>query len=94
MKALFGILALVMVLAVVASVVRKELSASGFAARSTNAASQAGATGADAIVAPANARGPGRGGAREKPATLQEQARDRTTQALRQGADRNRRAEP
>jgi hypothetical protein len=98
MKALFGVLALVIVLAVVASIVRKELSATGFVARSTSAASQAGAlggaTGGDPSAAAATALDPGTGTARQKSATLQEQARDRTTQALQQGAERNRRAEP
>ena len=96
MKALFGVVTLVVVLAIVGSIVRKELSGTGFVARSTNAASQAGAlgggAGSDASAAAATALDTGN--ARQKAATLQEQARDRTTQALRQGAERNRQAEP
>jgi|KBSSwiStaDraftv2_1062776.scaffolds.fasta_scaffold2895847_2 hypothetical protein len=93
MKALFGVLALVIALAGVASIVRKQLAATGVAAR-TGATSQAGATSAEGTGAAAITLDPGTGTARQKSATLQEQARDRTTQALQQGAERNRRAEP
>ena len=93
MKALFGVLALVIALAGVASIVRKQLAATGVAAR-TDATSPAGATGAEGSAAAAITLDPGTGNARQKSATLQEQARDRTTQALQQGAERNRRAEP
>ena len=94
MKGLFGLLALVIVLAVVASIVKKELSATGLADRSTPVASQAAATGGDGSAATAIGLDPGTGNARQRSATLQEQARDRTAQALRQGDERNRRAEP
>jgi hypothetical protein len=93
MKPLFGVVVLVIVLAVVGSIVRKQLAATGVVAR-PDALSQGGATAAEGSAAAAITLDPGTGNARQKSTTLQEQARDRTTQALRQGAERNRQAEP
>ena len=97
MKAIFGVLALVIVLAIVGSIAKKQMSASGLAARSADAASQAAgsgaAMGADSSAAPV-AFDPGSGTVREQSATMQQQARERTVRALQQGVDRNSRAEP
>ena len=93
MKSLFGVVILVVVLAIVGSIVRKQLAATGVVAR-TDGASQPGAARGEGPAAEAITIDPGTGSARQKSATLQEQARDRTTQALQQGAERNRRAEP
>ena len=80
MKAVFGILALVLVLAVVASLAKHQLHAVG------------GGTAAPvpgAIVADPNA-----GTVPEQARALQERARAETARALEQGAERNRRSDP
>jgi hypothetical protein len=93
MKALFGVVALVIALAVVASIARKQLAATGVAGPAGSPSSISPGGAGRSAVAP-TALEPGAGNARQKSATLQEQARERTTQALRQGAERNRQAEP
>ena len=101
MKAIFGILALLIVLAVVASIARKQLSSAGtgVAAREASAASQAAET-ADpgrrragygavpgAIAADPNAPLP------QLSRDMQQRAVDNTTRALQQGVERNQRVE-
>lgn len=85
MKAVFGILGLVIVLAVVASLVKTQLHAvGGGASAQRSAAALPGAVAADpnAATVPQQAR------------ALEERARAETARALEQGAERNRRAEP
>lgn len=86
MKAVFGILGLVVVLAIVASLVKTQLHAvgGGAGAQRNAAAGLPGAVVADpnAATVPDQAR------------ALQERARAETVRALEQGAERNRRAEP
>jgi hypothetical protein len=96
MKALFGVLALVIVLAD-RRLDRQEGAVGDRLRRAQHERRQPGRrarrrAGSDASAAAATALDTGN--ARQKAATLQEQARDRTTQALRQGAERNRQAEP
>jgi hypothetical protein len=97
MKAVFGILALLIVLAVVGSLARKQLQAIGGgestgrnAAAATESSDRTGgaplagaaAVGADATTVPQQSR------------DLQERARANTARALEQGAQRNQRADP
>lgn len=108
MKAIFGILSLVIVLAVVAGVAKKQLQAAGGSSSVVvrqNEAVREAARQADPLAAPAADRASRLdafpGAAADANATvpqlsrsLQEQARDRTTQALQQGMQRNERATP
>jgi hypothetical protein len=79
-KAVFGFLALVLVLAVVASLVKHQLHAAN--------------GGAAAAVPGAIVADPNTGTASEQARALQERARAETARALEQGAERNRRADP
>ena len=94
MKAIFGVLSLLVVLAIVGSLVRKQMSATGLAERGAAAASQAGLGSPPAADSAAVPRIAPDATVRQQAATMQQQARDRTAAALQQGADRNRRAEP
>ncbi len=89
MRAIFGVLALLIVLAVVGSLARKQLSASGagagagsVSARSAEAASQAEVKGIDVsgLSVPQQSK------------AIQDKVRDDTARALQQGADQTRRA--
>ena len=86
MKAVFGILGLVVVLAIVASLAKTQLRAvgGGASAQRNAAAALPGAIAADpnAATVPQQAR------------ALEDRARAETVRALEQGAERNRRAEP
>ena len=100
MKAIFGLLSLVIVLAVIGSIAKKQLFGSGVADTSlsgrASAAERAAALAADP-GATSRATPPAPSSAETVPQqakTLQQQARDRTAGALQQGADRNQRAEP
>ncbi len=86
MRAIFGVLSLVVVLAIVGSIAKKQLSGSGLAGRAV-AADRAASLPAGS-VAPAAATVP------QQSQALQQQARDRTVRALQQGAERNNRADP
>ncbi|HEV8209439.1 MAG TPA: hypothetical protein VGP77_04930 [Vicinamibacterales bacterium] len=89
MKAVFGILALVVVLAVVASLAKHQLHAvGGGASTGRNAAAAAGALPGAVAADPNVATVP------QQSRALQERARAETARALEQGADRNRRADP
>jgi hypothetical protein len=83
-KAVFGILGLVVVLAIVASLVKTQLHAvGGGASAQRNAAALPGAVAADPnATVPQQAR------------ALEDRARAETVRALEQGAERNRRADP
>ena len=86
MKTVFGILGLVVVLAVAASLVKTQLHAvGGGASAQRNAAAGLPA----AVVADPNAAT-----VPDQARALQERARAETARALEQGAERNRRAEP
>jgi len=100
MKAIFGVLSLVIVLAVIGSLAKTQLFGNGVAgtglAGRASAAERAAAVAADAGAAP-GATPPALSNAATVPVqakTLQQQARDRTAGALQQGADRNQRADP
>ena len=86
MKAIFGILALVVVLAIVGTVAKKQLAANGLAGRSVGADRAVPLAGDRAAPLPTTVP--------EQSQALQQQARDRTVKALQQGVDRNNRAEP
>ena len=99
MKAIFGVLSLVIVLAVIGSIAKKQLFGSGVAG--TGLAGRAAAADRAALAADpggaARATSPALPSAETVPQqakTLQQQARDRTAGALQQGADRNQRADP
>jgi len=81
MKAVFGIVALVIVLACVGVIAKRQLQAAGVGGGAA-AAIGASAVGADGATVAQQAR------------DLQEQARADTARALEQGAERNRRADP
>ena len=88
MKAIFGILSLVIVLAVVGSLAKKQLEAvgaGGSAARNAAAASAAG------VSLPADANG---ATVAQQARGMQERARADTARALQQGVERNQRADP
>ncbi|MEO8835887.1 MAG: hypothetical protein ABI364_04035 [Caldimonas sp.] len=87
MKAIFGILSLVIVLAIVGSIAKKQLSASSGLAGRAAAADRAASLAVDSGVA-ADATVP------QQAKALEEQARERTVRALQQGVDRNNRADP
>ena len=100
MKAIFGVLSLVIVLAVIGSIAKTQLFGSGVAgtglAGRASAADRAAAVAADPGAA-ARTTSPALSNAAtvpEQSKTLQQQARDRTAGALQQGADRNQRADP
>lgn len=78
MKYLFGLLSLVVALAIVSAVMK----AQGRAAAGAPPAGRTAAASAGEATPSGNAR------------RLEQLARERTTQALQQGADRNARAEP
>ena len=86
MKAIFGVLSLLIVLAIVGSIAKKQLSASGLAGRAA-AADRAASLPVDS-GAPAGATVP------QQAKALENQARERTVRALQQGVDRNNRADP
>jgi len=80
-KYLFGLLSLVVVLAIVAAVMKTQGRATAGATSSLAPVGGVGASTVDPTTS-GNAR------------RLEQLARERTTQALQQGADRNARAEP
>ena len=82
MKAVFGIVALVIVLAVVGSIARKQLQAVG--ATASGAAAPHGAIAVD----------PNGATVAQQAREMQERARANTARALEQGAERNQRADP
>ena len=104
MKAVFGILAIVVVLAIVSSLAKHQLHAIGGGAstgRNTAAANESGAFATRPAAAGAMAAHPGAIAADPNAATvpqqarsMQERARADTVRALEQGVERNRRAEP
>jgi hypothetical protein len=104
MKAVFGILALVIVLAVVGSLAKKQLQAIGggeSAGRNAAAARESGAFSAKSADRTGAAPVPGAIAVGADAATvpqqsrdLQERARANTARALEQGAQRNQRADP
>jgi len=79
-KAVFGVLALVVVLAIVASLAKHQLNAVG--------------GGATAALPGAIAADPGAATVPQQAKAMQERARADTVRALERGADRNLRAEP
>jgi len=108
MKAIFGVLSLVIVLAIVGSIAKKQLQAvnGGMATRNAAAASTAAAIAADpgsadgatrsipGGMAGAVAADPNAGGTvREQALSMQEKARADTVRALEQGVKRNQRAD-
>ena len=104
MKAVFGVLALVIVLAIVASLAKHQLQAVGGGAstgRNAAAANESGAfaskaEGVAAAPAPPRAITADANGATvpQQARALQDRARADTARALEQGAERNRRADP
>ncbi len=86
MKAIFGVLSLVIVLVVVGSLAKKQLSASGVAGRADAAGRAASLAG--------DARFPADASVSQQAKAIQEQARERTVRSLQQGAERNSRADP
>ena len=108
MKAIFGVLSLVIVLAIVGSIAKKQLQAvnGGMATRNAAAASTAAAFAADPGAADGATRSipggmpgavaadPNAGGTvREQALSMQEKARADTVRALEQGVKRNQRAD-
>jgi hypothetical protein len=104
MKAVFGILALLIVLAVVGSLARKQLQAIGggeSTGRNAAAATESGAFSAKsadrtggAPLAGATTVGADATTVPQQSRDLQERARANTARALEQGAQRNQRADP
>ena len=108
MKAIFGLLSLIVVLAIVASIAKKQLQAvdGGVASRNAAAANTAASLAADpgardgatrAIpggMAGAVAADPGGMTVPQQSRSMQEQARNNTVRALEEGVKRNQRAEP
>jgi hypothetical protein len=108
MKAIFGFLALLIVLAAIASIAKKQLQAvdGGIVTRNATAANQAAAIAADpgspdgstrAIpggMAGAIAGDPGGLTVPQQSRNMQEQARNNTVRALEEGVKRNQRADP
>jgi hypothetical protein len=86
MKAIFGVLSLLIVLAIVGGVAKKQLSASGLSGRAASAERTA--------SLPADRAMPAAATVPEQSQALQQQARDRTMRALQQGVERNNRADP
>jgi hypothetical protein len=104
-KAIFGILVLVIVLAVVGSLAKKQLQAIGggtSASRNAAAASESGAfptgtserAGAAAPLAGAIAVDPSGATVAQQAHDIEARARANTVRALEQGAQRNQRADP
>jgi len=108
MRAIFGFLALLIVLAAVASIAKKQLQAvdGGIVTRNAAAASQAAAMAADpgsrdgltrsipGGMAGAVAADSGGLTVPQQSRSMQEQARSNTVRALEEGAKRNQRADP
>ncbi|HEY4956338.1 MAG TPA: hypothetical protein VII31_00865 [Caldimonas sp.] len=108
MRAIFGILSLVIVLAIIGSIAKKQLQAvnGGVATRYSQAASQAAAVSADpgtrdgaTFMVPGGMPGgvaadPNGMTVPQQARSMQEQARTNTIRALEEGAKRNQRAEP
>ena len=86
MKAIFGVMALVLVLAIVGSIAKKQLQAIG--------AGDAARSAAVAGSAPSFAADPNAATVAEQAKSMQERARAETVRALEQGEQRNRRADP
>ena len=86
MKAIFGVLALLVVLAIVGSIAKRQLHA---VAPSTTARGAA-IAGSSASFGP----DPGAATVAEQARSIQERARTNTTRALEQGVQRNERADP
>jgi len=79
-KAVFGILALVLVLAIVGVLAKKQLDGVGH--------------GSAAALPGANAADPSAATVSQQARAIEERARAETARALEQGAERNRRADP
>ena len=101
MKAVFGILAVVLVLAVVGSLAKHQLHAIGAGAstgRNAAAANESGAfatvPGAGAAALPGALADPNTATVPQQAKGVQERARADAVRALEQGVERNRRAEP
>lgn len=86
MKAIFGVMALVLVLAIVGSIAKKQLQAIG----SVDSGRAAAAVGS----APSFAADPNAATVAEQAKSMQERARAETTRALEQGVQRNERSDP
>jgi hypothetical protein len=86
MKAILGVIALLLVLAIVGTLAKKQLEAVSPGSSARNAAA-AGST-------PGFAADPNASTVAEQAKSMQERARANTTHALEQGAQRNQRAEP
>ncbi len=86
MKAIFGVMALVLVLAIVGSIAKKQLQAIG--------AGDAARSAAVAGSVPSFAADPNAATVAEQAKSMQERARAETVRALEQGEQRNRRADP
>ena len=108
MRAIFGFLVLLIVLAAIASIAKKQLQAvdGGIVTRNATAANQAAAIAADpgaqdgltrsipGGMAGAVAADPGGTTVPQQSRNMQEQARANTVRALEEGVKRNQRAEP
>ena len=106
MKAIFGILSLIIVLAIVGSIAKKQLQAvnGGMSAQNAKAASEAGLPDSSrrdpaTVAVPRGMPGaeladPNGLTVRDDARSIQQKARDDTARALQQGAQRNRQAEP
>jgi len=94
MKLVFGILSLLFVLAAIAFVAKKQLQAAD-GSGAIGRAQEAGRKSRALPDQPAEARSPTAGVATlpEQARSMQERARDETSRALQQGADRNKRAD-
>ena len=86
MKAIFGVLSLLVVLAIVASIAKKQLQAVA-PASATRAAAVAGSSASFAAD-------PNAATVAEQARSMQERARANTARALEQGVQRNERADP
>jgi predicted lipid-binding transport protein (Tim44 family) len=86
MKAIFGVMALLLVLAIVGSIAKKQLQAIG-----PNQAARAAAIDASA---PSFAADPDAATVGARARSMQERARAETARALEQGVQRNERADP
>jgi hypothetical protein len=84
MKAIFGVMALVLVLAIVGSIAKKQLQAIGPADPARSAA----------LTGPAPGLATEPGTVAEQARSMQERARAETARALDQGVQRNQRSEP
>ena len=86
MKAIFGVLSLLVVLAIVGSIAKRQLQAV--------APGSAGRTAANAGSAASFSADPNAATVAEQARSMQEQARANTARALQQGVQRNERADP